>query len=621
MDRAKKSLIIVESPNKVKTISKILRDAGYKNFTVRASVGHIQKLVDLRSTYKNTGIDVNNNFEMNLKVDPEKGKTVKELKALVKASDIVYLMTDGDREGAEIAWSLIKFLSIPKQKYLRVVTQEITPKAVIHALDNPIPLETDLIEAAKSRMCVDKMIGYGLSPVVQTYLGAKSVGRCQSVGLKLVVDREKEIQAFIPETYFDIYLNFKKNATAFKAKYIGTEDKPIDHLKTQNEVNIIKNKCIKDYRVISINNVIKQESPKPPFSTLTFQQEAANKLNLKVKDAMSCAQKLFEGLDVNGNHIGLITYIRTDSTEVSPEFLPDLKAYIDKTFGKNIYQTPRQGKTSANSQNGHECLRCVDPNMTPNTLARYITNDLILKVYNLIWQRTIASAMPNAEISETTYIIENNKQLFKLVSNEIIKPGYREVYSFADKEANVAVKETFKKNEVLKGTKLEDVKKMTQGPSRYTEASLVKKLQDIGVGRPSTTATIIETLLSQSRGYAELKDKKIVPTDRGMQLAAYLDRHFSNLINLNYTRDLEEDLDKIAEGKETRIDFLAQFYKTLEESIEKNYEVTPGHGEALKCPLCGAPMRIRRSKFGKLFYGCSNYPGCHGLLNINGQKS
>ena len=242
MDRAKKSLIIVESPNKVKTISKILRDAGYKNFTVRASVGHIQKLVDLRSTYKNTGIDVNNNFEMNLKVDPEKGKTVKELKALVKASDIVYLMTDGDREGAEIAWSLIKFLSIPKQKYLRVVTQEITPKAVIHALDNPIPLETDLIEAAKSRMCVDKMIGYGLSPVVQTYLGAKSVGRCQSVGLKLVVDREKEIQAFIPETYFDIYLNFKKNVTAFKAKYIGTEDKPIDHLKTQNEVNIIKNK-------------------------------------------------------------------------------------------------------------------------------------------------------------------------------------------------------------------------------------------------------------------------------------------------------------------------------------------------------------------------------------------
>lgn len=621
MDRAKKSLIIVESPNKVKTISKILRDAGYKNFTVRASVGHIQKLVDLRSTYKNTGIDVNNNFEMNLKVDPEKGKTVKELKALVKASDIVYLMTDGDREGAEIAWSLIKFLSIPKQKYLRVVTQEITPKAVIHALDNPIPLETDLIEAAKSRMCVDKMIGYGLSPVVQTYLGAKSVGRCQSVGLKLVVDREKEIQAFIPETYFDIYLNFKKNATAFKAKYIGTEDKPIDHLKTQNEVNIIKNKCIKDYRVISINSGIKQESPKPPFSTLTFQQEAANKLNLKVKDAMSCAQKLFEGLDVNGNHIGLITYIRTDSTEVSPEFLPDLKAYIDKTFGKNIYQTPRQGKTSVNSQNGHECLRCVDPNMTPNTLARYITNDLILKVYNLIWQRTIASAMPNAEISETTYIIENNKQLFKLVSNEIIKPGYREVYSFADKEANGAVKETFKKNEVLKDIKLEDVKKMTQGPSRYTEASLVKKLQDIGVGRPSTTATIIETLLSQSRGYAELKDKKIVPTDRGMQLAAYLDRHFSNLINLNYTRNLEEDLDKIAEGKETRIDFLAQFYKTLEESIEKNYEVTSGRGEVLKCPLCGAPMRIRRSKFGKLFYGCSNYPSCHGLLNINGQKS
>lgn len=617
MDKNKKILIIVESPNKVKTITKILKDAGYKNITVKASVGHIMKLVDNRATYKNTGIDVNNDFKMNLKVDPEKDKIVKELKTLVKASDIVYLMSDGDREGAAISWSLIKFLNIPKSKYLRAVTQEITPKAVLHALDNPIPLETNLIEAAKSRMCIDKMIGYGLSPVARISVGAKSVGRCQSVGLKLIADREKEISSFIPETYFDVYLNFRKNRTEFKAKYIGTLDKPIDHLKTQDDVNLVKVLCKGKYVIKDILTKERQESPKPPFTTLTFQQEAANKLGLKVKDAMSCAQKLFEGLDVNGNHIGLITYLRTDSTDISPEFLPDLKAYVDKTFGKNQYQTPRAGKKQVDSQNGHECLRCVDPNMTPNTLAQYINNDLILKVYNLIWQRTIASSLPNAKISETTYLIENNKQLFKLVSNEIIDPGYRKVYSFADKEENGLVKETFKKGEELKDTRLDIETKATQPKPRYTEASLVKKLQDIDVGRPSTTATIIETVLSPSRGYATLEDKKIVPTDRGMQLAAFLDRNFSNLINLNYTRDMEEDLDKIAEGKETRTDFLTSFYHTLDDSIEKNSEKFFESKDAPKCPLCGATMKLRRSKFGKLFYGCPNFPKCRGVVNVN----
>lgn len=617
MDKNKKILIIVESPNKVKTITKILKDAGYKNITVKASVGHIMKLVDNRATYKNTGIDVNNDFKMNLKVDPEKDKIVKELKTLVKASDIVYLMSDGDREGAAISWSLIKFLNIPKSKYLRAVTQEITPKAVLHALDNPIPLETNLIEAAKSRMCVDKMIGYGLSPVARISVGAKSVGRCQSVGLKLIADREKEISSFIPETYFDIYLNFRKNRTEFKAKYIGTLDKPIDHLKTQDDVNLVKVLCKGKYVIKDILTKERQESPKPPFTTLTFQQEAANKLGLKVKDAMSCAQKLFEGLDVNGNHIGLITYLRTDSTDISPEFLPDLKAYVDKTFGKNQYQTPRAGKKQVDSQNGHECLRCVDPNMTPNTLAQYINNDLILKVYNLIWQRTIASSLPNAKISETTYLIENNKQLFKLVSNEIIDLGYRKVYSFADKEENGLVKETFKKGEELKDTRLDIETKATQPKPRYTEASLVKKLQDIDVGRPSTTATIIETVLSPSRGYATLEDKKIVPTDRGMQLAAFLDRNFSNLINLNYTRDMEEDLDKIAEGKETRTDFLTSFYHNLDDSIEKNSEKFFESKDAPKCPLCGATMKLRRSKFGKLFYGCPNFPKCRGVVNVN----
>lgn len=616
IDKNKKILIIVESPNKVKTINKILKDAGYSNITVAASVGHIQKLKDLRTTYKNTGIDVNNKFKMNLVIDPEKNKIVKELSAKVKAVDLVYIMSDGDREGEEICHSLIRFLAIPVKKYLRAVTQEITPKAVLHALENPVPVNEQLIDAAESRRCIDKMIGYGLSPVAKSYIGAKSVGRCQSVGLKLIADRENEIRSFVPETYFDLYLNFSKNNNRFKAKYIGTEQRPVEHLKTAADVAVVKASCTDDYKILSITNRIKQESPKPPFTTLTFQQEAANKLNLKVKDAMSCAQKLFEGLDVNGSHIGLITYLRTDSAIVSPEFLPELQTYIDKTFGKNQYQEPRAGKKNSAEQAGHECLRCVNPNMTPNTLAKYITNDLILKVYNLIWQRTIASALPNAKISETTYIIENNKQLFKLISNEIIDQGYRKVYSFAEEDNNL-VKETFEQGELLKGAKLEAIIKATQPPARYTEATLVKKLQELEVGRPSTTATIIETLLSPSRGYAELKDKKIVPTNRGMQLAAFLDRNFSAIINLNYTKDLEEDLDKIAQGKEARLDFLTKFYTMLDTAINKNTEDRPNINQPPKCPLCGAPMVVKRSRFGKLFYGCTNFPACRGIVNIN----
>lgn len=608
--KSKKLLVIVESPNKISHIRDYLRKAGYQ-VNVMASVGHIMQLGN-GGPYANSGVNPDKDFELNLQVSEDKYKTVQDLKAAVKTADLVYLMSDPDREGEVIAWSLIKFLNIPKTKIRRAVTHEITPKAVVNAIENPIKLNENLVDAGLTRLTLDKMIGFRLSPIAKTYVGAKSVGRCQSVGLKLVVDREKEIQAFVPETYFDLYLNFVKNKTKFKAKFAGNDEiGNIDHLKTQAEVDKVKKNCKGDFIIEAIKQKEKEESPKPPFCTATFQQEASSKLNLKVKDAMVVAQKLFE--------TGNITYMRTDDTVFAEEFIPVLKSYIEGAYGKKAWTQPRVGKKQENAQEGHECLRVTDPSLTPDDYNKIDANSLNQKVYKLIWQRTIAAALPNAKISETQYLIDNNGEKFILVSNEITSLGYREVYSYKDddQDEDGPVKETFKKGEVLKDCTLEEIKKETKPKPRYTEATLIKTLEKNGCGRPSTYATIVETVLSTTRGYAELQDKSIVPTDRGMQLAAFLDRSFNNVINLDYTSDMEKSLDKIAAGKEKKSQFLTEFYNNLENTIKNNSEINASAQTTDEvCPLCGAPMVVRRSKFGSLFLGCSKYPKCRGIKNL-----
>ena len=626
--KGKKLLVIVESPTKATKIQKYLKEAGY-NAKVYASKGHIMKLAD-GGDYYNSGISPDKNFELNLKIDDEHTKIVSTLKQEVKNADLVVLMTDADREGYVISWSLMKFLKIPKSKAIRAVTHEITPKAVVYAIENPIQLNENLVSAGLARLTIDKMIGYRLSPIAKTYVGAKSVGRCQSVGLKLVADREKEIQNFVPETYYNLFLNFSKNKTNFKAKYFGYKDKQVKRIENLDQLKDIQTHCTKDYTIESITNKIREESPKPPFETLTFQQEAANRLNLKVKDIMNIAQSLFEG--------GFISYHRTASSDMAPEFIDILKPYIEKTFGKTKWNKPKEAKkaTIDDENSGHECLRITDPALTPEEFAKKDANILHGKVYKLIWQRTIASTLPNAKFSETVYKIDNNGEKFILNSKELIDPGYKQVYSADTDEKEEIVKETFSKGEKLniietKNTKevklsngLSYEKRETLPPPRFTESSLVKKLSDIHVGRPATTSTIIETVLSQSRGYATLENKYIVPTERGMQLAAFLDRNFNNIIKTTYTAELEEDLDKIANGKENNLDFLNRFYKTLEDTIKNSSEIKnsfAGKEAGKTCPLCGAPMVIRRSRFGKLFYGCSKFPNCHGIINIDQKDS
>jgi DNA topoisomerase-1 len=617
MSKTEKILVIVESPNKVKTISAILKNAGYTKASVVASVGHIMKLADGGPAW-NSGIYPKQKFKMNLVVADDKQKVVETIMQQAKVVDKIYIGTDQDREGYLIGWSLIKFCKLPIDKCFRIVMHEITPKAVIHALENPVPFDDNLVNAGLTRLMIDKFIGYGLSPLAKKYLGAKSVGRCQSVGLKLVSDREREISEFIPEMYFNLYLNFTKNGVPYKAKYSGYKTEAIEKFTKQADIDAAICNCTGNkYTIEDVKLVKHQESPKPPFCTATFQQEAANRLGLKVKDAMSCAQKLFEGIKVAGEHVGLITYMRTDSTEFAPEFIPELKDFIESTYGADQYIGPRKGKKKETDQNGHEALRVTDPTLTPDKLSELIENELLVKVYKLIWQRTAASAMPNATISETIYTINNNDHKFTLSSKELLKAGYKAVYEFDDHTAFGST-DTFDIGEVLENTELEPVKKFTQPKARYTEASLVKELQQREIGRPSTYATIVETILSPTRGYAKLEEKHIVPTDRGLQLADYCDRSFPTLINLNYTKDMEESLDKIAAGKVSMLDYMEIFYKNLQDVIGATNEtgIAPDMPEK-ECPECGKPMIVRRSRFGKLFYGCSAYPKCRGIIGID----
>jgi DNA topoisomerase-1 len=608
-----KALLIVESPNKVKTISNILKNNGYKHITVIASVGHIMSLGDGGPAY-NSGIYPDKSFKMNLKVSDDKKKVVSEISEKAAAVDKVFIMTDGDREGEIIAWSLIKFCKIPKEKCYRAIAHEITPKALIKAIENPIAFNDRLVDAGLGRMMTDKLIGYGLSPIGKKYIGARSIGRCQSVGLKLVSDREAEIADFIPELYFNLYLDFVKNGKAFRASYFEYDGRPLDRFTSKADAQATYNDCTSGtFYIKDIKTSMHKESPKPPFCTATFQQEAASKLGLRVKDAMSCAQRLFEGTVIDGEHIGLITYMRTDSTSLAEEFIPELKTFISAHYGADAFTPPRATKKKSTDQDGHEALRVVNPALTPEILDSVLDNKLLVKVYRLIWQRTICACMPDAKRAETEYIIKNGKHGFTFSQKELVVPGFHIVNGLKEPDGL----ESFVLEEQIVDPKLDLVQKFTQPKPRYTESSLVRELEQRGIGRPSTYVSIVETLLNPTRNYATLDNKEIVPTDRGLQLAAYCDRAFPTLINVDYTKQMEELLDKIANGELGLLSYMEKFYGQLQQAIASTDEVgLEQPTETKECPQCGKPMVLRRSKFGKLFYGCSTYPKCKGILNI-----
>lgn len=609
MAEKKNILVICESPNKTETIKHIL-GPGYK---VMASVGHITEIKD-GGSYWNTGIDPSHNFSINYQITTnkekpalDKHKKVAELRAAVAEADRVLLATDPDREGEAIAWHLKEQLKIPEKKYDRITFHEVTKPAVLKALESPRKIDENLVWAAKARGAGDKMLGYRVTPITWEHMNNKGVsaGRCKSPTLMLVVQREEEIQNFKVEKYYDLYLHFEKNKTAFKAKYQGTDKKEIKHLADLEACKKIVSECTDDFIVRSIDKKEQKDNPKPPFTTSTFQQEANKLYGMSIDKAMSCAQKLFEGISVKGEHVGLITYIRTDDSSMSPEFAANLATFVKTNYGKDYYAPVKKGAKTEGSQEAHECLRVVNLNMRPDDLAKIIPDKDLIKIYRLIWLRTVQSSMAPAIISDTEYDIYNNDHKFVMHSREVIFDGYRKVFTDEDDEisSDEIIKETFENGEKLKKTSLKEEEKQTTPPKRYTEGTLTKELDKRGIGRPSTFATIVKSLLNSSEkfpGFCKIENKYIVPTEVGIATAHFLEKSFPDLLNLTYTSEMEKQLDLIATGKLDYITFMTDFYNILEASAAK-IEI-----KAPTCPICGGKLVKRKGKYG-YFWGCSNW--------------
>lgn len=609
MSKDKFCLMIVESPNKVRTISQFLPP----NIKVKASVGHIAKIKD--SGLYNLGIDVKGNFDIDFVIDDKKKETVKELKELVSRADTVYVATDADREGEAIAYHLKNFLNIPVKKFKRVTYHEITKRAVLEAIDHPGKLDENLADAALARASLDKIVGYRLSPIARNKVGCRSVGRCQSPALKLIVEREEEINNFIPKTYYEIWLPFIKDKKEYKAQYKGLiKDKKN---KPTIEDKEFAEKVISDckgypYVVHDIQSNDRKVSPKPPFTTSTFQQEVSSKLGYSVKTAMTYAQHLFEGINIGGQHVALVTYLRTDSTEMDPEFKETLKTFIKENYGKEYLSgDTKKAKKSKNAQDGHECFRVIDLTMTPERLSSYIADQQMIKVYTLIYNRTVASMMSEAVITDVDFIIKNGVYKFVYSEHSIKFPGFYKVY---DLEEDIVQGLDICVSEKLDAKDLELKEKKTSPPKRYSEATLVKKLEDLGIGRPSTFATIIGTLLDPTRGYCEEQGKALAPTEKGIKLSHFLDQAFPDIVNYDYSAKMEESLDKISKGDLGRVDYLKDFYSDLENQIKGSRGVEGEKEKAEEvegkvCPQCGRTLVKRHGRFGD-FLACPGFPKC-----------
>lgn len=615
MSKEERILVIVESPNKIKTLRSILP----KNYVVMASVGHIMEIA--HGGVYNMGIDPEHNFKANFQISSDKQEVVNKLKDQVQFADRVILATDADREGEAIAWSLKEFLNIPNSKYERATFQEITKKAVIKAMSNTRKLDDDLVNAAQSRMKLDKMVGFMLSPVARKKIKAPSVGRVQSAGLKLIVDREKEIQNFIVETYYNLFLFFNKKNTEFKAKYFGTETGgAVDRFTSLEDVKAVVNslKTTNKYIVSSVENKIRYSHPRPPFITSTFQQEVSSKLGIGVKDAMRYAQSLFEGVAINGKTVALITYHRTDSTELSDDFVKELTAHVKGNYGNKYYSPIRKGKTTDNAQEAHEAIRPTDLTITPQVLAQQTKDTNLVKVYDIIYQRTLAASMASAEYSETLYEIQNGEHIFKLSSKEMVFEGYKAVYGSFEEDSDENLRETLKQGEIISKHSLEAEEMQTRPPSRFKEATFIKELERRGIGRPSTFASTVETILSTKRGYCIVDNKNLTPTSRGMALIDFLDKSFSDVISIEYTSEMENEMDLIAKGKLNHNKFLKTLYTNLETAIHRVDPDQALQKETIDhpCPECGKPLAYRNSRFGT-FIGCTGYPQCRYTEKIN----
>ncbi len=604
---AGKTLIVVESPNKVRTLQSFLPD----NYIIMASVGHVTKIQD--SGKYNMGIDVDNGFAPDYVIDSGKKDIVKQLKAAAKTADKVILASDPDNEGEAIAYHLRDTLKLKDDQYERVTFHEITKNAVTEALKHPRKIDDSKAQAAISRAILDKIIGYRVSPIVMTKVSARSAGRVQSAALKILAMREDEIAAFVPKKYYELYLPFNVNGIDYEAQYKGTDRKKMTTIPDEPTAKSIVSECDGgEYVLKSIESKDRTVAAKPPFTTSTFQQEVSGKLGYSPKRAMECAQKLFEGIDIGGSHVALITYLRTDSTDMNSEFADSLAEFVKTEYGEEYYSKPKTAKKGKNVQDGHECLRVIDLGMTPAKLKTHIMDSQLIKVYEIIYARTVASSMKDCIMSDTEYSIYNGKHKFAYSTHKIKFDGFKKAYPYKEDDDEAAKYPDLPLNSKINAGKLRLAEKTTSAPGRYTETSLVKKMDELGIGRPSTTANTIAVLEDPARGYTEKEGKTLKVTDKGMRLSKFLDSAFGDIINLTYTSEMESGLDMISEGKIDRVSFLTEFYGKLQADITnaRTMESVKPKAEPVgrACPKCGKELVYRVGRYGK-FIACSGYNG------------
>ena len=626
------NLVIVESPAKAKTINKYLGE----NYKVLASYGHIR---DLPS--KNGSVDPDQNFKMEWEVDSFSKKYLKEITDAAKNSSKIILATDPDREGEAIAWHVKEYLNEKKllkdKEVERVVFNEITKKAVIHGIENPRQIEPLLVDAYMARRALDYLVGFNISPILWTKLpGSKSAGRVQSVALKLITEREHEIESFKPEEFWTLSIKFadQKNQNIIASMSVLDNNK-IEKFtfKNKDEINnAISSINKKKFSITDISSKVVNRNPLGPFTTSTLQQTASSRLGFGASRTMQIAQKLYQGIEIEGETIGLITYMRTDGTNLSKDAISTFRDYIKNEIGNEYLPKDAlnySGKKAKNAQEAHEAIRPTDIIRTPQSIKKYLSTDQN-KLYDLIWSRALSSQMESAKFDRNTITItSNNNDTICKASGSVLKfDGFIKIYNNQSKDDDESILPSMSKG-IVNIEALLDEQHFTQPPPRYSEASLVKKLEELGIGRPSTYASIISTIAN--RGYAEILNKRFFPTDRGKLISAFLEKLFSKYVDYNFTAGLEDQLDEITTGKESWIKVLELFWKDFNSNVsevkeKRTREVLDllndslgdlifdkdNHGNIVrKCQLCSSgTLSLKNSFRGGAFIGCSNYPEC-----------
>ncbi|MCQ9209045.1 type I DNA topoisomerase [Granulicatella seriolae] len=607
-----KNLVIVESPTKAKTIERYLG----KNFKVVASKGHLRDLPKSKM-----GVDVENNYEPHYISIRGKGDLIKSLKREAAKADNVYLASDPDREGEAIAWHLAHLLGLDTTKPIRVEFNEITKDAVKDAFKNPRTIDMNLVDSQQARRVLDRLVGYTISPILWKKIKkGLSAGRVQSVALKLIIDREDEIKAFVPEEYWSLTGQFKKARSQFTANFYGVNRKKLPLSNEESVQDILKQ--IDEKKDFTIEKVTKKErrrNPGLPFTTSSLQQEASGKLNFRTRKTMMIAQQLYEGISLGRQgSTGLITYMRTDSTRVSDSSKAEAKEYILGQFGAEYSNSQGQkSKKIEGAQDAHEAIRPSSVMRTPDSIASYLSKDQ-LKLYSLIWSRFVASQMTAAVYDTVQVDIEQGAVMFRANGSTIKFPGYQKVYqdqTDAKKDNRLPELEV---GDLVNLVKLDKEQHFTQPPARYSEATLIKTLEEIGVGRPSTYAPTIETI--QKRYYVKLVAKRFEPTELGEIVNTMINGYFPNIVDTHFTAAMETDLDQIEEGQEQWTKVIDRFYRpfiTEVEKAESEIEKIQIKDEpaGFDCDQCGSPMVIKLGRFGK-FYACSNFPECHNTQAI-----